>query len=297
MVAPQPALIPTLRRRLALNLSLALIIGGLAVVVYFVPPGQVVEQAKTLVPAPAPDIHTIQVERHGKLRLLFQREDNDWMLRVPVVAPAHPRRIRDLLTLPSLPVHASLDIKADELPRFNLDPPLAVLRLDDYLFEFGGTDGLDEGRYVRYQQQVHLVPDNVYPQLTQGAGFFIDPRLLKEGLRPTRIAAPHRMLWRENNAWHSEPAPAAGEPAADAIATAWESAEALSVSLGADAPGGQRIALTFAGEITIEFDFVEHDGRPTLLRRDLNLSYNLDPEQARSLMLPAGADTAIPATE
>jgi len=229
------------------------------------------------------------VERAEKPPLEFAREAGGWTLRAPIVAPAHPRRIRDLLALRTLPASAALAINNNDLPRFGFNPPLATLSLGGDRFEFGITDGLDGRRYVRHKRQVQLVPDNVYPLLTQDADFFIDTRLLREGLRPERITAPRRAVWLQDGKWHSEPAPAVGEPSAESIASAWESAESLSVASGVDTDSGQPVTLTFAQGITIAFEVMQQERQVVLLRRDLNLHYQLDPEQARALMLAPGA--------
>ena len=284
-----------MRRRVALNLCLALLAAGLAVIVFLIPSRPEPALPRPLVASPNPDVRSIQVERTGKPRLEFARAAGGWTLRAPIVAPAHPHRIRDLLALPTLPASPGLDIKDADLPRFGLHPPLATLILDKDTFEFGITEGLDGRRYVRHQRQVQLVPDTLYPQLTQGADFFIDTRLLREGLRPERIAAPHRVVWFQDNAWRSEPAPATGEPPADAIASAWETAQALTVASAVDAGDGQPITLTFAQGIRIEFVMMERDGQIVLQRRDLKLRYLLDPEQARALMLIPGTITDVPA--
>jgi len=277
-----------------LNLGLALLVGGLAVFTVLVPPGRAPESPRPLVSVPGPEVQTIQVERAGKPKLLFAREPGGWVMRAPIRAPAHPQRIRDLLALPALPAGAVLEINAEELPRLGLSPPLATLSLDADQFEFGSTDGLDDRRYVRYRRQVRLLPDTVYPQLTQGTDFFIDTRLLKEGLRPERIVAPHRVVWLKDGAWLSDPMPAAGEPAADSIASAWEVAQALTVTSGVVEETGPRITLTFAQGITIEFGVVQHDDHVVLLRRDLGLRYEIDVEHARALMLIPGAIVAPP---
>jgi hypothetical protein len=278
-----------LRRRVALNLSLALLVAGLAVFALLSPPAREPESPRPLVADTNQNAKSIQVERAGKPSLEFTRETGGWTLRAPIVAPAHPSRIRDLLALSTLPASAALGIKGNALPRFGLSPPLATLSLGGDEFEFGITDGLDGRRYVRHQRQVQLVPDNVYPLLTQNVDFFIDTRLLREGLRPERIAAPHRAAWFQDGKWHSDPAPAAGEPSAESIASAWEAAQALSVASGVDADSGQPVTLTFAQGITIAFEVVQNDDQVVLLRRDLNLRYQLDPEQASALMLVPGA--------
>ena len=283
-----------MRRRVALNLGLALLVAGLAVFVLLVPSSPAPESPQPLVSAPDQDVQTIQVERAGKPRLLFAREKGGWVMRAPILAPAHPQRIRDLLAFPTLPAGPALEINDNELPRFGLNPPLATLSLDAGRFEFGITDGLDDRRYVRYRRQVRLAPDGVYPQLTQGADFFIDTRLLKEGLRPERIVAPHRVVWLKDGAWLGDPAPLAGEPAADSIASAWEIAQALTVASGAVEDAGARVTLTFAQGVTIEFGVVEQDDRVILLRRDLDLRYELDLEHARALMVIPGAIGAAP---
>ena len=285
-----------MRRRVVLNLSLALLVAGLGLFVALSPPGKKPALQPPLVSNAPAAVNSIQVERAGKPALHFTRTGDAWTLREPIVAPAHPRRIQALLAVPTLPVAAKIEIGRADLARFDLDPPLATLRLNDVAFEFGATEALNGWRYIRYQQQLHLVPDTVYLQMTQGADFFIDTRLLKEGLRPERIAAPQRTVWLQDGTWRSDPEPATDEPPADTIAPAWEAAQALAVRVGADLDGGQRITLTFAQGITVEFDFVAQAGNPVLLRRDLNLQYHLDAEQARRLMLVPGAvpDSSAP---
>ncbi len=286
-----------MRRRVALNLSLALLVAGLTLFAFLLPPGQAPAPPQRLVPVPDQDVRSIQVERAEKPRLQFEREAGGWILSAPIVAPANPHRIRDLLALSALPAGAPLQIKDNELPRFGLNPPLATLSLDADSFEFGITDGLDGRRYVRHQRAVRLVPDNIYPLLTQGVDFFIDTRLLREGLRPERITTPRRVVWFQDGAWHSDPAPGAGEPAAESIVSAWETAQAMTAGSGVDVDRGQPVTLTFAQGITIAFEVVERDGQVVLLRRDLNLHYQLDPEQARALMLMPGANTAVPVSQ
>lgn len=267
-----------------------MLVAGLAALMLLLPPHEGTEPQPTLGGVPEREVGSIRVEHRGAAPLSFRRNGSEWSLTAPLSAPADPLRIRDLLAVPALPVLGRVNAADAELARFDLDPPLAVLRLDDQEFVFGTTDALDGRRYVRHRGQVRLVPDTVYLRLTQRAGFFIDPALVRQGMQLVKIAAPGWTVVREQGGWRHGPGAAPGDPPADGVAAAWETARALMVSVGAGEIRGEHIALAYSSGATVEFEFTQPDGHPVLLRRDLDLQYHLDPELARKLLLLPAAD-------
>lgn len=283
------------RRRTALNAGLVLVVAALAAAVALAPAPDTA--APVLLPQLATrDVHAIRIIRAGAPDLELRRDGTQWFLHAPLRAPANPRRIDVLLATAALPVAATLDGSGAARRRFGLEPPAATLALGDAQVAFGGTEPLHGRRYVLHAGRVHLVPDAVFAQLTQGEGFFIDPRLVRDGLRLKRIATPLRELRLEQGEWRSLTAPEPGDPAAADVARAWQETEALSVVAGVGPERGTDVTLDLDGGAVIRFEFVVRDGQMLLLRRDLGIGYVLGPGQARQLLLvrePAdGAATA-----
>lgn len=244
---------------------------------------------RTLLPrAPDPPA-AIVVERAGLPALEFERTGDHWFLRTPGRVPAHPRRMADLLAVPALPVVTTLDVERGAWPAFGLSPPAVTLHLDGQVLAFGTTDALDGRRYVLQDGQVHLVAERVFAQMLQGPEFFVDPRLLREGLQPMRIATPLRRITRSGAGWIDEDA--GGAPAAADLARAWLEAEATAVRFSADpAADHGTVTIGLADGATIVFALVRINGQDGLERRDLGLRYLLDTSELPALALAAAAD-------
>jgi hypothetical protein len=234
-------------------------------------------------------VDSIRIEKPGAPAVVLRRTGPDWSLAEPPGVPADPRRVRELLAVPELPVLQTVATGQTELARFELDPPLATLVLGERRFSFGAVGALGDGRYVGHGGRVHLVPDTVFLRLSQGAGFFVEPALIRPGVQPVRIEMPGLLLAREGGVWRAESAAPAGtlsQP--EVIAAAWQTARAVMVRVGIGELSGRKIAIGFESGAIAEFELVVLDGRAILLRPDLNLEYHLDPETATALqLLPA----------
>jgi hypothetical protein len=272
-----------MRRRAAVNITLGMLVAALALIVLLSPPKETA-RLSTLGEPGATEPETIRIERRGAAPLAFRRTGADWSLVEPLIAPANPQRVRELLSIAALPVLHAVNAGAGDLARFELDPPLATLRLADNAFSFGAEGPLDGGRYAAHRGRVSLVPDTLYLRITQGPGFFIDPAPIRAGLRPVRIALPDRVIARAGSHWRSESGTPADAAAADALAAAWQAARAIMVRAGVGEYLGSRIVIAFESGAAAEFEYVRVDGNPVLLRRDLGLQYHLDPDQARQLL-------------
>ena len=275
----------TLRRRTLFNLAL---MGGVALLALIAWLGGDEEQ-----PAPpalltniAPAvINHITVERGGNDALRFERKGKDWRMTTPVNAPAHPARLGSVLQLLAEPVHARLPLDDAARQRFGLAAPAVRVILDEQRIAFGDTNPLDDRRYVEYGGEACLISDKLYVQLTQGPGFFLDNRLLPEGVKLTRIRYPDRVLEYDGATWRSTPETGLGADAAAAVALAWGSVRAVTVRLLQPAVPAGRVSLETLDGQKIEFDIVQAEDTPLLVRADAGLQYHLDALAARQLLL------------
>lgn len=273
-----------MQRRTILNLILVALVAAIAALLMLAP----VEEhspAPVLVPGADPaTIDTIRVQRAGAPELLFHRDRARWIMTAPVTAPAHEARINALLGL--LADQSLAQLPATGLDRFGLETPAVIVELGTHRIALGDSHPIDEQRYVLYGGAVHLVPDSLYPQLTQNAGFFIDSRLLEPGTRPTRIRYPAFTLELAGGSWREIPAGGRDAAALLAVVGNWKTARALAVRTPAKpAEALGTITVEASGTAPIVFEISALEPAPVLARRDLDIQFHLDAYTAGQLLL------------
>jgi len=104
-------------------------------------------------------VRALRVDCRGCTSRRFERVDGHWQMREPRDVRADDAAVERMLDIATAPVrfrHArdSLDAK-----KIGLDPPQAVLTLDDRALRFGATDAINGDRYVDTGDAIALVPD------------------------------------------------------------------------------------------------------------------------------------------
>lgn len=273
-----------MHRRILLNLSLAVVVVATAALLWLVPPEEKTP-APLLVPdADAANIGAIRVQRTGLAELRFRRDGRTWTMTAPVTAPAHQARINALLGL--LTDQSLSRLPAADLARFGLAEPAVVVEIGPHRIALGDSHPIDAQRYVLYGETVHLVPDSLYPQLMQNAGFFLDSHLLPQEARPIRIRYPAFTLESGADGWHEVPPGSRDATALSSVIDGWKSSRALAVR----APAGPAEALgTIAIEIgdgaPVEYEIRALEPAPVLVRRDLDVQYHLDALTGSQLLI------------
>jgi hypothetical protein len=108
------------------------------------------------------DARTVQVVKASCANCAdrrFEKSQGRWWMRQPYDLPASGEAVQRLLSIASAPArkrHAATEFEAKKL---GLDPPQAVLEMGAVRLEFGVTDTINDDRYVRYKDEVVLVPD------------------------------------------------------------------------------------------------------------------------------------------
>lgn len=273
-------------RRVLANVLLVVVITALGLFLVLSRPRPEQTEAPSLAHGiDSEQLSRIRIERAGLDEVSFERDGSAWRMTTPVAARAHPARINSILGLVHETVYARFPAEPGALKRFGLVDPRVRVYLDRHIFALGDTNPLDERRYVLYGDNVYLIGDSLYFQLTQNAGFFIDSRLLDADAHPVRIQYPDRLLTQAGGAWTSEPETGLGADAVQNAALTWESARAISVRTLQDQPGTGTVVVELQGGATVRFEILETGPAVILARRDLGVQYHLDAYTARQLLL------------
>jgi hypothetical protein len=120
----------------------------------------------------SPDaVGKIRVERGDRLVLALERDGDDWRLVYPEAGPAQPRRVQQLLAIARAPVQGRFPA-GDDLARYGLEAPGAVLQLDGARLAFGDRDPSQQLRYVLADGEVRVIDDVYFNLLTLPARHF-----------------------------------------------------------------------------------------------------------------------------
>lgn len=271
--------------RSLLNLGLLGLAAALAALVYWEPGVDApAELPKLTALSPAAVEHVVIHPQRGE-EIRLDKEQGVWMMRAPVATYANEFRIEALLGITRADSHAQFDAGALDPAKFQLDPPASVLRLNDVELAFGGSEPLDNRRYVRNGATVHLIDDEYFYRLQMRFTAFVSNRLLPPSGTPVQIRLPEFGVSRSGADWTLTPAQE--QPSADAFnefVEAWRQAQAVEVDRYAGEASRGMIIVSFEDAAPLEFLLLETEPELVLARADLGLRYHLTAEQARNLL-------------
>lgn len=159
------------KRSLYINLGLAAGLLMLAAVLWLAPEPPA-PYFKPFAHINADSLGHIEILVPGQPPARLQRQDGIWRA-LGTSAELDPQRLRNVLNILNESVAQEYPATDLDLKEFRLDPPEAVLRLDDHAFHFGANEPLSRRRYVLYMDKLYLLPDTHYPLLSRGLGNLI----------------------------------------------------------------------------------------------------------------------------
>jgi hypothetical protein len=278
-----------MKSKLWLNLGLLAVVGILTLLAAF-EPGKKKEEVIPLAQFDAAAVQKIEIS--GKETLSLERKDGHWFIAAPFQAPANERRVDLLLKIPAKASAARYPAVSGELARFGLASPSAVLRLDDLVLEFGDSDPIQQRRYVKVGDTLHLVEDDFQHHLSAPATDYVEKKLLAENPDIVKIELPGLTLNREEGGkWRSEPAQPSPDPLYELV-NAWKYARAYDVKRheAKDAPPAETIRVTLAQGKPVEFGIVRRAPELVLLRANWGLEFHLTEETSKSLLTLKAAE-------
>lgn len=142
-----------------INLALGALVVVLALVVWWAPSGQVPGVPLTDLEPRA--IREIRVSDRQGLKFALVRDGDNWRLTHPRVAPADPVQAAALAGLARAVSYRQFPLSDLDPKSLGLDPPGLRMELDEQVLELGATDPIQDRRYVRVADQVHLIADPI----------------------------------------------------------------------------------------------------------------------------------------
>ncbi len=230
-------------------------------------------------------ITDIRVSRKNGEDYVFIKQADGWHMQSPLQYLANETRINAMLRMLKAESHAELEPAAVQLARFELDDPDVTLQLNEHVFRFGNTDGIDQRRYVLFNDKIYMVNDFLYQQLETNAEFFADTRLLKQGAKIATLAFPDNTLQQIDGVWQMQQPIDIKPGQIERLVYSWENAVAISVSSYKEPETDIPITITTADNRTLPFNIVDTDPHLILGRKDLGLQYHMGSDDAQKLLM------------
>ena len=268
-------------RQLKINLGLAVLVAGLAWVVFFKPAAPPVG-LYPLSTLSSSQIDAIDIALAQQPRIMLRKRQNAWFITEPLRARADATRIDSLLGL--LTAHSEKRIVTTDLAQFELDKPLARLNLGSQTFAFGATQPLSNQLYVHTQGAVYLISPVYFIEVAKQATDYVAKQLLDTGENPVAFEFATFKLTRRAGQWQKEPTDAAlSQDDANRFADEWRHAQAFAVSQSPAFQATESITLRFASGKSLTLQAAQQGAEWVVLRTDEQLAYHFMPDAARRL--------------
>jgi len=287
--------------RTLLNLILVLVAISLGLVVFYKPgiePPPVPQAITALDPETISSIH---ISRTVREPLSFTRDEDSWMLAGDPELPASEFQIPSLLSILQTATTRSYPAAALDLEAAGLEPPQAILTLDDMVFSIGLTAALDNKRYIQLEDTVYLVDDKYQHLLNGGRTNFISRKLLPANSTLTGLQLPDKTLSLTGDGqWQLTPEdPAVSNAANLTLIRNWENSRATYIK---DYDGTAAMAtITLettdaAGPVTLHL--IRKSPEFIVARPDWGIQYHLQDNLGNALLgIPLPAPDTNTATE
>jgi hypothetical protein len=286
-----------MRQRWLLNIGLLLLIIGLGIFIWQLPPTapktQEVQKLTTLDPL---QVQSLRVERIGQEPIEIKKIQGIWQILSPLQLPAHDFRIQAILQLLSTRNYRKLDASQVKLAELKLEPAPIKVQFDDLVMEFGDQSPMNEHlRYLKIKSDIYLLSDGIHHFLNGDAVLLASLSPLGTSAKLNELQLPNVHLQLKEGRWSSlKPVDNALDGGADALNTlveTWEHLQALSVKRyhpdPALPPQGE-IQISLQNQPPLNFKIISLTPEFILARPDKGVEYHLSQHQVSKLInLPA----------
>ncbi len=241
-------------------------------------------------------ITNIDIIRKNLENFSFTKTNNVWYMQSPLQYKVNSARINAMLRMINVESHGQLNPEKHDLKHFGLAEPAIIMQLNDHEFRFGGTDAIDQRRYVLFNDVVHLTNDFLYQQLTTNAAFFAALKLLPDDFEISSIQFPDNSLSLVDDKWQLETLQDIKPEQLKRYVFNWKSAMAISASRYAEPETPATVIITNKDN---EFEFVIVATEPHLIlgRKDLGIQYHMGSDDSEKLLLKEATDPEQTASE
>jgi hypothetical protein len=288
-----------LKKRWWLNFALIALVGALALLAVWQPGKQAPPSLPKLSGLTPDAITRARIERPGAEAIVLEKTASGWRLSAPLAARASSFNVDSLLRIAGAEVHASLGATAQAPEAYGLVAPRARLWLNDEEFAFGDLHPLNNQVYVRYRDQVYLIPGHLFGPLGYGYARYLSTRLLEEHRKPVAIKLPGLQVVLKDGSWQREPTdPGLTGDRINDFVREWQHASALDVDRYSRKPALDRVELVFAADDgkpdKLSLAILAYQPEFILYRADEGLEYRF-PEAIGKRLLTLAAEPPAPA--
>jgi hypothetical protein len=280
--------------RTIINLLLLLAIVILSLVARYEPGIEAPAEPGSITDITASQVHRIHINRPIRNDLVFVKQsDKHWVMEGPTSVPADSFKIRALARLAEQKPVRSYTIDEMKLVDLQLDPPYASVIINSTAIEFGILEPIDDLRYVRVNDKVHLIPDSHLQLMESGFSQFVRPRLFGENQTIDAIQLPDLLVRKTTKGWETQPPQSAStDDLAKFIAT-WQQASSLHIQPASTELNGEVVETRFSNNATpVRLLIVARDPELILARPDYGIQYRMGVPGEAMLTLDAAPAAA-----
>ena len=235
-------------------------------------------------------VNKIEIVRRDHGNIILTGQGDDWWLKEPVRIPASRFRVESILGLLATDSLAQFPVAGKDLAAFDLADPALRVRYNNTELQFGGMTPVDQRRYVRVGDTVHLIVDSYSLDLMADAPEFVSRNLVPTQQRITSLATPVFHLEQgADGKWLVQPADyGLSADEIQAVIEKWQHAQAVKVALYQSAPARGTVTLALAGQQgALRYEITSKEPEWVLARPEVGLEFHLSTEQGRQLLKPA----------
>jgi len=278
-----------MKSRWIINLLLLVAIAILGVVARFEPGIETPRENPAITSLQQADVHRIHINRPIRNDIVLVRQaDGRWILERTIPLPADEFKVRALARLAEQKPVRTYPAGDMNLAALQLDPPYATAILNDTTVEFGNLEPIDDLRYVRVGNQVHLIPDTYLQLMEAGFTQFVRQRLFDKSARITALRLPGLSLTHTDKGWQLDPAQDIGTDVIQTFIEIWQDASSLNVQAADPDKDGEPVEVLLEGSDTpVSFQILSREPDLVLVRPDYGIQYRMGNRSEAMLTLDA----------
>lgn len=226
---------------------------------------------------------------HNQRDIIINKVDKEWRIVKPMAISANQFRIGTLLSLLDSNSHAKYVTDDLDLKKYGLEKIKTFISFNDFKIDFGSINPINNLRYVKINNELHLTDDNFYPLLSSQLGALVALKLVPAKEKIFKLVLPEQTLTRDKKGlWKSTK-----EISSDAIVETiyqWNHKQAFAVHdyVVRESLGEIKVYLENT-EAPILFNITDVDPWLIIARPDIKLEYHFDLENYDILLQPGSA--------
>ncbi len=278
-----------MKSRWTINLLLLVTIIILGLIARYEPGIETVKKTEAITDLKVGQIHRIHINRPLRSDLVLARQaDKQWLIERATPVPADGFKVRALSRLAEQRPARSYPADSMNLAELQLDPPYATAILNDISIEFGLLEPIDDLRYVRVNDQIHLIPDNYLQLMETSFTQFVRPTLFNKAEQITAIQLPRLLVRKTDIDWETQPPQSANKAALQQFFDIWQQASTQHIRPADPEQDGEPVEVSLANNTSpIQFLIIARKPDLVLARPDYGIQYRLGNRSEAMLTLDA----------